>query len=412
LWSETALAELPLEGVRVISLEQFGAGPWGTMQLADLGAEVIKVEDPTVGGDVGRYVPPFNEAASSLFFESFSRNKRSVAIDLRTEAGRRVFDQLVRRSDAVFSNLRGDAASRLRIQYEDLAHLNERIVCLSLSGFGNTGPRAAEGAYDVTIQALTGWMSLTGGPDEPPTKSGLSLVDFSGGYVAALALVAAVWQARRDGRGKDVDVSLFETALGLLTYMATWSRSKSWIPERFAGSAHQSVVPFQMFRASNGWLMVACAKESFWVKLCDALGHPDLAHDPRFSDMAARGRNRVELVRLLDEIFAGRSVAGWLELLGAYDVPCAPVNSIEDALTDDQARSRDVLAEYDHPVLGKVETVKSALGPALTRPVGRAPLLGEDTLDVLSDVCGYSASEVDELINAGAFGDSTVEAPV
>ena len=183
----------------MLSLEQFGAGPWGTMQLADLGAEVIKIEDPTVRGDVGRVVPPFQAGGSSLFFESFNRNKRSLALDLRKPEARSVLEDLVRGSDALFSNLRGDKPAKLRLRYDDLKHANPRLVCVSVSGFGTTGPRASEGAYDATIQGLAGWMSVTGGPEDPPTKSGLSLVDFSAGYLGALAVLAGVWRARREG---------------------------------------------------------------------------------------------------------------------------------------------------------------------------------------------------------------------
>jgi crotonobetainyl-CoA:carnitine CoA-transferase CaiB-like acyl-CoA transferase len=368
---------LPLADIRIVAVEQFGAGPFGTMQLADLGAEVIKIEDPSVGGDVGRYVPPFAEDGSSLFFESFNRGKRSVTLDLRTAGGRRRFEELVRDADAVFSNLRGDQPAKLRLRYADLAEVNPRIVCVSLSGFGNTGPRAAQGAYDATIQALAGWMSVTGGPEEPPTKSGLSLVDFAGGYVAAIGLLAAVWRARREGTGGDVDLSLFETALSLLTYMATWNASRGWVAQRMADSSHQTVIPFQMFPAADGFLVVACAKESLWRKLCGALGRPQLAEDERFADMAARNRNRAELLAELESAFAERGVGEWIEALTAAGVPCGPVNDIAAALADEQAQARGSVAEYDHPVLGSVRTVAAPYGPALTREPARAPLLGE-----------------------------------
>ena len=176
---------LPLADVRILAVEQFGAGPWGTLQLADLGADVVKLEDPASAGDVGRYVPPFQEGEDSLFFETFNRNKKSISLDLRDSAGRDRFEELVRVSDVVFSNLRGDQPAKLRLRYDDLKHLNPGIVCCSLSGFGMTGPRAAEGGYDYMMQGLAGWMALTGEPDGPPTKSGLSLVDLSGGYAAA-----------------------------------------------------------------------------------------------------------------------------------------------------------------------------------------------------------------------------------
>jgi crotonobetainyl-CoA:carnitine CoA-transferase CaiB-like acyl-CoA transferase len=199
---------LPLADVRVIAVEQFGAGPWATLQLADRGAQVIKIEDPTSGGDVGRYVPPFQEGEDSLFFETFNRGKRSVSLDLRHADARPVLEDLVRASDAVFSNLRGDQPRRLGLTYDQLRHVNRAIVCCSLSGFGMTGPRAAEGGYDYMMQGLAGWQMLTGDPDGPPTTSGLSLVDHSRRYAAAIALLSGVWRARRDGVGCDCDVSL------------------------------------------------------------------------------------------------------------------------------------------------------------------------------------------------------------
>ena len=286
----------PLADLRIVAVEQFGAGPWGTLQLADLGAEVIKIEDPSSDGDVGRYVPPFQEGEDSLFFETFNRNKKSVSLELRTPAGREVLEDLIRGADAVYSNLRGDGPEKLRITYEHLRDVNPRIVCCSLSGFGMTGPRAAEGGYDYVIQALAGWMSLTGEPDGPPAKSGLSLVDLSGGYVAAIALLAGVWRARRDGVGCDCDISLFETALSQLCYVGTWAATEGWVPQRMTESAHPSIVPFQAFATADGWMTVACPKQKFWERLCHVLGRADLLDDERFADFGGRDRHRDALL--------------------------------------------------------------------------------------------------------------------
>ena len=233
----------PLEDLRIIALEQYGAGPFGTLHLADLGADVIKIEDPRSGGDVGRYVPPFQMGEDSLFFETFNRNKRSISLDLENPAGREVFEDLTRRSDAVYSNFRGDVPKKLKIQYADLSHLNPAIVCVSLSGFGNSGPLSDKPGYDYMLQALAGWMSLTGEPEGPPTKSGLSLVDFTGGYVAAIALLSAVHAARRDGKGMDCDLSLYDVAVTLLNYPATWYMTGGWEPRRTERAAHPSLVP-------------------------------------------------------------------------------------------------------------------------------------------------------------------------
>ena len=242
----------PLEDIRIIAVEQYGAGPFGTLHLADLGAEVIKIEDPRFGGDVGRYVPPYQEGEDSLFFETFNRNKKSLSLDISTPEGRRVFEDLVAVSDVVYSNLRGDVPAKLKITYDDLKHLNRQIVCVSLSGFGMEGPRSAEPGYDYILQGLAGWMSLTGEPDAPPTKTGLSLVDFSGGFVGAATVLAGVHAARRDGVGMDCDVSLYDTAIGLLTYLATWHMNADHTPVRTERSAHPSLVPFQLFKGSEG----------------------------------------------------------------------------------------------------------------------------------------------------------------
>lgn len=396
---------LPLADVRVISLEQYGAGPWGTLQLADLGAEVIKVEDPSVGGDVGRYVPPFQDGEDSLFFETFNRNKRSISLDLRTSAGRAVFEDLVREADAVYSNLRGDQPERLGLTYGALRHLNARIVCCSLSGFGMTGPRAAQGGYDYVMQGLAGWMSVTGEPDAPPTKSGLSLVDYSGGYVSALALLAGIWRARRDGEGCDCDVSLFETALAELAYVGTWAASAGFEPRRMPFSAHPSIVPFQVFATADGWIVVACPKQKFWEALCRTIERPELADDERFADFAGRDRHREELVATLSHALAERGSAEWLELLGAAGVPCGPVNEVAGGLADPQTEARTGVVAYEHPRLGTVRQLASPLRVGDERVEARAaPGRGEHTREVLAEACGYSRERLDELAREGAFG--------
>ena len=215
-----------------------------------------------------------------------------MSLDLRRDGARAVLEDLVRRADALYSNLRGDQPAKLRLAYDDLREVNPRIVCVSLSGFGMTGPRATEAGYDYIMQAMAGWMSLTGDPDGPPTKSGLSLVDLSGGYVSAIALLAGLHRARRDGVGCDADVSLFETALHELMYQATWAATGSYPPRRMPDSAHPSIVPFQAFATADGWITVACAKPKFWARLAKAIGRADLATDSRFASFAASPAQR------------------------------------------------------------------------------------------------------------------------
>jgi crotonobetainyl-CoA:carnitine CoA-transferase CaiB-like acyl-CoA transferase len=397
--------KLPLDGVRVLALEQFGAGPWGTLQLADLGADVIKLEDPVSGGDVGRHVPPFQEGEDSLFFETFNRNKRSISLDLRRPEARPVLEDLVRAVDVVYSNLRGDQPARLRIRYDDLRDVNPRVVCCSLSGFGMTGPRATEGGYDYVIQGLAGWMSLTGDPEGPPTKSGLSLVDLSGGYVAALAVIAGLFRAQRDGVGCDWDISLFETALAELMYVGTWAASDGYQPPRRRSSAHLSIVPFQNFATADGWVVVACPKQKFWERLCEVIGRPELATDERFADFAARDRNRDVLVPQLEVAFASRSTAEWLELLAAVGIPSGPVNNVGEALADPQAVARGAVVEFAHERFGVVRTVGSPLRmDAKSAAPRRAPRRGEDTEDVLRELCHYSQERIEKLQASGVFG--------
>ncbi len=391
---------LPLADVRVLAVEQFGAGPWATLQLADLGAEVIKIEDPASGGDVARYVPPFQEGESSLFFETFNRNKRSVSLDLRHPGAGPVLEDLVRVSDVVYSNLRGDQPERLGLTYDRLKGVNPRIVCCSLSGFGTSGRRAKEGGYDYMMQGLAGWMSLTGDPGGPPTKSGLSLVDLSGGYASTIAVLAGLWRARRDGLGCDCDVSLFDTALAELCYVGTWAATRGYVPPRRANSAHPSIVPFQNFETADGWIVVACPKQKFWERLCGAIGRPELTE--AFATFADRDQRRDELEPILEDVFRGRTSEEWLAVLAEAGVPSAPVNDVFEALED--AR----LVEYEHPALGTVRQVASPLRLSGGEPpVGPAPARGEHTERVLVELCGYGPDRVRALAAAGVFGDET-----
>jgi crotonobetainyl-CoA:carnitine CoA-transferase CaiB-like acyl-CoA transferase len=315
----------------------------------------------------------------------------------------------VRGADAVFSNLRGDGPEKLRIRYVDLESVNPAVVCCSLSGFGMTGPRAAESGYDYILQGYAGWMSLTGEPDGPPVKTGLSLVDMSTGYAAALALMCGLWGARRDGVGCDCDISLFETAMNLNMYVTTWHLSRGWEPQRMASSAHPSVVPFQNFATRDGWIVVGCAKDKFFDLLCGALGLEWMVDDVRFSTMAARLEHREACVAELATVLLGDTSEAWLERLGAAGVPCGPVNDIAGAVADPQTVARDLIAESEHPVLGTVRQIRSPL-----RVDGRlmelrpAPKRGEHTREVLVEQCGYADADVDRLARAGVFGDLEV----
>jgi crotonobetainyl-CoA:carnitine CoA-transferase CaiB-like acyl-CoA transferase len=404
----------PLQDVRVIAVEQYGAGPFGTVHLAELGADVIKIEDVRTGGDVGRAVPPYQSGDDSLFFETFNHDKRSVALDLTNDAGKAVFHDLVRVSDAVYSNLRGDIPAKLGLRYADLAGVNPRIVCVSLSGFGMTGPRSAEPAYDYILQGLAGWQSLTGDPDGPPTKSGLSVVDYSGGLVAALALLAGVHAARRDGVGCDCDTSLFDTAMNMLTYVASWTLAPdgAYEPQRLAYSAHPSIVPFQNFRTSDGWVVIVCAKEKFWQRLVDVLGIAHVRDDPRFRGFAARRENRALVTSTLQDVLVTRTTAEWIAALTAAGVPCGPINDVRSALVDPQTAARGLVTEVEHPAFGTARWIAS---PVRVGEDGashqRAPGLGEHTETVLRELLGYDEQKIARLRANGGFGERACGPP-
>lgn len=395
----------PLEDVRIISLEQYGAGPFASLHLADLGADVIKIEDPRVGGDSGRYVPPFSEGDESLFYETFNRNKRGLHLDITTPAGRSVFEDLVTVGDVVFSNLRGDVPAKLRITYDDLKHLNRKIICCSLTGYGMTGPLSNQPAYDYMLQAVTGWMTLTGEPDGPPVKSGLSLVDYSGGFVAATSILAALHAARRDGVGGDCDLSLYDTAVSLLTYLGTWHLTRGYEPARTAHSAHPSLVPFQLFEAVNGWLVVGCAKEKFWVALTNVVGRPELAVDPRFTTFAKRREHAGELLPVLVDAFRTRPVEDWMRDLQAAGVPCGPVREVSEVLASEHTTARGLIVETEHPRFGTVRQLASPVRVGSERgPYRRAPRPDEHADEVLHGLLGYDVATVSRLADEGAFG--------
>ena len=397
-------AGAPLAGTRIVAVEQYGAGPFGTMYLADLGAEVIKVEDPGMGGDVSRYIPPGQSGTDSLFFEAFNRSKRSISLDLKSSGGREVFERLVAGADAVFSNLRGDQPERLRITYRHLAHVNPRIVCVALTGYGSAPGQALLPGYDALVQAESGWASLTGGPDDPPTKSGLSLADYICGLTAMIGLLAGLRDAERTGVGRDIDTNLYDSALAMLSYPATWFLSSGVETRRLPLSAHPSVVPFQFFRTADGYVAVACPKERFFQDLVRIMDLPELATDERYASFAARGRHRDEVLAQLGGRFEERTTEAWLGLLRGV-VPIAPVRSMAQALDVDELTERGMLAEYPDETFGRVRSVGLPLHVAAFAPTYRpGPSLGQDTDAILAEL-GYGADDVARLRAAGAFGE-------
>lgn len=396
-------AAQPLADVRILAVEQYGAGPFATMVLADLGAEVIKIEVPQ-GGDVGRQVPPWAGEGDSLFFQSLNRGKRSVAIDLKHPRGRVLFRRMVRSSDAVFSNLRGRSPASLGITYDDLKDENPAIVCAFLTGFGREGPRADQPAYDYIIQALSGMAALGGEPGGPPARAGVSVVDFSAGLAAAVAILTGVHRARATGEGGDLDTSLLATAFNLSNYLASWVLSRDYLPERLPLGAHPSIVPSQLFEAADGWLMVMCQTDAFFRELARRLQLPELLGDPRFATMAARREAKEPLLALLQHTFKQQPVAHWLALLEG-GVPVAPVNELPQALQDPQVAALGLVLELEHAAFGTIRQVAGPVRPSAPAPTpAAAPGLGADTRRLLHELAGASEAELDALADEGVIG--------
>ena len=392
---------LPLEGLRILAVSQFGAGPFGTLMLADLGAEVIKIEDPSTRGDVARHVPPYRIENDSLYFQSLNRNKRSLLLNLADPRGKAIFHRLVKISHGVFNNLRGDVPARLGVTYEALREHNPAVVCCSLSAFGRTGPQAAYPGYDYLIQAAAGYMSITGEPEGPPGKCGISVVDFAAALAATLGLMAGIFASQKTGVGCDVDVNLMDTAISMLNYHAVWYLNRGLEPKRLPNSAHAVLVPCQNFRTRDGYVAVFCAKEKFWTQLCEGMERPDLSQDPRFSSMEQRFKNKEKLIPILETIFAGKTNAEWMERL-AGTVPCAPARSIAEALDDPDLACHDMIVEVPHPAFGTVREVGCPIqigGASIPRRP--ASSLGGDTAAILGDYLGYTPQEIADLHSQG-----------
>ncbi len=398
------MARPPLEGLRVLAVSQFGAGPFGTQVLADMGAEIIKIEDPHVGGDISRYVPPYQHEQDSLYFQSFNRGKQSLTLNLQHPAGQAVLHDLVKVSDAVFNNVRGDLPGRLGLTYEALKAVNPRVVCCSLTGFGTTGPRAAEPGFDYLIQGHAGYMALTGEPDGPPGKCGVSVIDFAGGYAAMVGLMVGLYDAQRTGVGRDVDVSLLDTAVSMLSYFAIWALNRGWEPQRVADSGHQALVPAQNFPTRDGWIVIFCNKDKFWQSLAEKMGLPELLRDPRFASFPDRLANKPELVRILAARFQEKTTTEWLGLLRGH-VPCAPVNTLTQALEDEQVRAREMILEVRHPHWGTIREVATPIKTdGVIRQPAPAPALGEHTEAILGEILGYGSQTIARLRAEGVTG--------
>ena len=378
--------DLPLKGIRIIALEQYAAGPYGTQLLADLGAEVIKIENPQTGGDVSRFISPHVIGdKDSQFFQTFNRNKKSLSLDLKSCEGRQAFENLVATADAISNNLRGDLPVKLKIDYASLKSINPKIVCAHLSAYGRGNSREAWGGYDYLMQAEAGFCSVTGEPGGPPVRFGLSMVDFMTGSMFATGLVAAVFGAHRTGQGSDIDVSLFDTALHQLSYPATWYLNAGDVVTRQPRGAHPAIAPSQLMEAGDGWIMFCCQTQKFWERVAERLEHAEWAKDPRFKRVEDRCANRAILQETMEAVLKTNTVSHWMEKFSGY-VPAAPVYDIEQAMENPYVDEIDMIYEDAHAGFenGKIRLLASPYkfnGERLKG--GIAPELGADTKDLL-----------------------------
>jgi len=374
-----------LRGVRIVALEQYGAAPYGTLLLAELGADVVKIESPSRGGDVSRGVGPyFLGEGDSHFYQTFSKGKSSVALEIKTPEGRAEFEELVRGADAVVGNLRGDQPAKLKITYPDLRAVKPSIVCVHISAYGRENERAGWPGYDYLMQAEAGFMSMTGEPDAPPTRFGLSMVDYMTGAHMAVACLAAVTRARETGQGCDVDVSLFDSALHQLSYPAVWAMNGGHAVGRAPRGAHPSLTPSQTVKTKDGWALLMCQTQAFWELFCKLADCKALGEDPRFDTMAARLDNRAALSAEVDRICEARTTQEWTEIL-AGQVPFAPIYDLRQALDNpfvDAVGMRETVAHPDAPN-GRLEMLAAPFRINGVRPKGkRAPKMGEAAEDI------------------------------
>jgi CoA:oxalate CoA-transferase len=388
---------LPLSGVRILDLSQLLAGPFGTMILADLGAEVIKIERPDGAGDIGRGMPPHFFHGESVYFLSINRNKKSMTLNLKEKEGLEIFYRLVKISDVVFDNFRPGIMEKLHLDYETLKNINPRIISCSVSGYGQTGPFKDRPAFDLIIQARGGIMSYTGEPGRMPVRMGAPMGDLAGGLYSAHGVMAALYQREKTGRGQRVDISLLDCQISLLIYRALYYLFAGEIA-RPVGSGHVSAIPIRAFKTQSFDIVVDANTDKFFQELCAGIGRPELAADPRFRTRADRLKNQEELYAILERVFKEKKGEEWLEILESR-VPVGPINTVDMALQDPQILSRNMVVSVEHrsgekmKLLGNPIKMTEIGDQSFTAP----PAYGEHTEWVLSNLLHCSAEEIQKL---------------
>ncbi|HEU4371682.1 MAG TPA: CoA transferase [Methylomirabilota bacterium] len=393
-------ADRPLSGVRVLDLSRVLAGPFCSMILGDMGAEVIKVEEPGKGDDT-RSWPPFL-GGEATYFLAVNRNKQSLTLNLKAPEGRAILQRLVRKSDVLLENFRGGTMERLGLGYKTLGRLNPKLVYCAISGFGESGPEASRAGYDLVVQAESGIMDITGFEDGPPVKVGTSIADLVAGMSAAHGITLALLARHRTRRGQKVEISMQDAMAALLTYQAGIYFGTGQKPGR-RGNKHPSIVPYEVFRAADAYLTLGVANNSLWERCCAALDRPELAKDPRFAKEAGRVQNRETLVPLLNELLGTRPADEWLKRFEAVGVPAGRIRTVAEVCESEHLRARGMIVTLPHPkagpirVLGVPVRLHATPGKAATPP----PLLGQHTERVLGRVLGVKRTEVARLRQAG-----------
>ncbi len=388
----------PISGIRVLDLSRQLAGPYCSMMLGDLGADIIKVERPGVGDDTREWGPPFAAPGESAYFVCVNRNKRSITIDLKIPGGIELIKALARKSDVFLENFTPGTADSLGIGYEVIHEVNPRIIYCSITGFGPTGPYRNRAGYDLAVSAFGGLMGITGQPNGYPVKVGVAITDVTTGIMAQGAICAALFSREKTGRGQHIDLSLLETQVSTLVNMGSSYLISGEIPKRW-GTAHETIVPYQGFETKDKYIIVAVGNDHLWSKFCRILGVTELAWDPRFKTNPLRVKNRKECIEILAPILKTRTRDEWLEMLNAEAIPCAPINTMDEVFRDPQVLHRDMLVEVEHPAAGKIKMVGipikySETKASIYRP---PPLLGEHTDEILAGVLGYDKSEIEKL---------------
>jgi crotonobetainyl-CoA:carnitine CoA-transferase CaiB-like acyl-CoA transferase len=398
----------PLSHLRVLDLTRVLAGPWCTQLLADLGAEVIKIERPGSGDDTRAWGPPFlkdgagRDGSEAAYYLSANRGKKSVTLDLASADGQRIARDLAACSDVVVENYKVGQLQKYGLDYATLSALNPRLVYCSITGFGQTGPYKDRAGYDFIIQGMGGFMSITGERDDlpggGPQKAGVAVSDLMTGMYSTVAILSALAERERTGWGRQIDMALFDTMVSMLANMNMNYLTTGKAPAR-AGNAHQNIVPYQVFAAADGHVIVAVGNDSQFARFCEVAGQPELARDPRYAKNADRVRNRAELVPHVEALVRQRPMAFWAEQLEAAGVPCGPINSIAQALADPQIVARGLRVDLPHPVAGAVPLVASPIVIDGERAVSGMPppMLGEHTRTVLGELLGLSAAQLDAL---------------